>query len=82
MRAFRLQQVDKEYHMHLQAWLNHVVTSTKEVGKKQVPVYKKFNEFFDYSKRLKEVQEDKKVAITPEMRRMAQLASKLNSEGG
>ncbi|MBW8350782.1 hypothetical protein K0H71_15200 [Bacillus sp. IITD106] len=68
--------------MHLQAWLNHQVTATKEVGAgknvKQVPVYKTFNEFFDYQKALKEVEKPKS-KITPQMRNMARIAFLVNS---
>lgn len=82
MRAFNLARVDKEYDMHLQAWLNHAVTATKEQGKKQVPVYKKFQDFFDYEKRLKEIEKPKRKVLTPHQRRLAKLAAKVNTGGG
>lgn len=81
MKAYQLQRVDREYEMHLQAWLNHQVTATKEQGKKQVPVFKKFGDFFDYEKRIKEVTQ-KKRRITPQMKRMARLALIANSGKG
>ncbi|MEN2467940.1 hypothetical protein [Ornithinibacillus sp. JPR2-1] len=81
MKAFNLARVDKDYDMHKQAWINHQVTLTKEQGKKQVPIYKRFEDFFDYAKRLKEVDQDDKNAITPQMRRMAKIAAKVNSGG-
>lgn len=64
MYAFRLKQVDKERDMHIQAWINHQVTSTKEKGKKQIPVYKKFDEFFDYEKQIREVESQGKKQST------------------
>ena len=81
MKAYQLQRVDREYEMHLQAWLNHAVTATKEQGKKQIPVYKKFTDFYDYEKRIKEVTQ-KKRKITPQMKRMARLALIANSGKG
>lgn len=82
MKAYRLAQVDKEYDMHLQAWLNHAVTTTKEQGNKHVPVYKSFKDFFDYEKRLKEVEKPKRSIITPHQRKMAKLAAMVNKERG
>lgn len=78
MKAFQLERIDKEYDMHLSAWLNHAVTATKEQNKKQVPVYKKFEDFFNYKKRMEEIEGKKQSKITPQMRRMAQIAAKLN----
>ena len=82
MKAFQLARVDTQYDMHLQAWLNHSVTATKEQGKKQVPVYKNFKEFFDYEKQIKEVHNPIKNRLTPKQRRMAEIAKKVNSERG
>lgn len=78
MKAFQLERIDKEYDMHLSAWLNHAVTATKEQNKKQVPVYKKFEDFFNYKKRIEEIEGKKQSKITPQTRRMAQIAAKLN----
>ena len=55
--------VDKEYYLHLQAWLNFAVKAEKKTSKnKSKPVYDKFKKFFDYEKRLKEAtgKEEKK----------------------
>lgn len=79
MRAHNLARVDKEHDMHLQAWLNYQVTATREQGKKQVPVFKKFEDFFDYKKRLKEVEQPKQKAISPKMRKMARIAARVNT---
>lgn len=78
MKAFNLARIDKEHDMHLQAWLNHAVTSTKEKNKKTVPVYKTFDEFFDYKKRLSEVEGKKNSRLTPQQKKMAQIAAKVN----
>lgn len=60
MKATRLNEVDKDYRNHLQAFLNFAVQATK--GKKQVPVYKKFKKFYDYEKSLEKAMrhDDKK----------------------
>lgn len=77
MYAYRLKQVDEELKMHKQAWLNHQVTATKQQNKKQVPVFKKFKDFFDYEKELKkvEIKDDK---ISKENQRLARIAKMAN----
>ena len=82
MKAYQLARVDKEYDMHLQAWLNHAVKATKEQGKKQVYVYKNFKDFFDYEKRIKEVEKPKRRILTPHQRRLARIAAKVNRGRG
>lgn len=82
MQAHNLAQVDKEFDMHLQAWLNHAVTATKEQGKNTVPVYKNFKEFYDYDKRLKETEGTKEKKLNPKLRRLAQMAARVNSGKG
>lgn len=80
MYAFRLQRVDEDLKMHKQAWLDHQVTATKEQGKKQIPVFKKFEQFFDYEKQIKEIErefeEGKK--LPERLRNLAQIAKKSN----
>lgn len=57
MEAVRLKQVDMDYRNHLQAYLNFAVKAEKKAGKgKSKPVYSSFNKFFDYKKKLAEVQ--------------------------
>jgi alcohol dehydrogenase class IV len=77
MRAYNLKRVDREYDMHLQAWLNHAASATKEQGKKVISAYKDFTDFYDYKKRLREVEKPSK-SLNKQMRRMAQLAKKAN----
>ena len=55
LKAYELKQVDKDYDIHLQAWSNWNVQAMKESGKKRVPVFKTFKQFFDYEKRIKDV---------------------------
>ncbi len=56
MTAFRLKQADREYAIHLQAWMNREIKAKRESGKKKlVPVYKTFKQFFDFEKRVREI---------------------------
>ena len=55
MKAFNLKRVDTEYDYHLQAWLSQQVQETEQRGKKSVPVYKNFKDFFDYEERVNEI---------------------------
>lgn len=84
MKAFNLARIDKEYDMHLQAWLNAAATATKETGSgknaKQVSIYKNFKEFFDYEKRIKEVDQPNE-KLSPKQRKMAYLALQVNARG-
>lgn len=80
MYAFRLKQADEELKMHKQAWINHQVTATKEQGKKQVPVYKSFKQFFDYEKHINNIEQEFKgeTRLPERLRKFAQIAQKLN----
>lgn len=55
MEAARLRQVDKDYRIHQQAFLNFAVKAEKKKGKKSEPVFKEFKQFFDYEKALKKI---------------------------
>jgi len=58
MTAYRLRQVDREYEIHLQAWLNWNVQAMKKKGKhKRVPVFKTFRQFFDHKKCIRDILE-------------------------
>jgi len=46
MKSVGLQLVDKQRELHLQAWLNVQAKATKQKGKKTVPYFKAFDEFF------------------------------------
>lgn len=63
MEAYLLQKVDREYELHLQAWLNNQVKAEKKSGKSSKPVFKQFDDFFDYEERIAEVQGKKKESI-------------------
>lgn len=60
MKSKELQIVDKQYEIHLQAYLNMSAQARRRVGKKMKPVYTKFDKFFDYQKQLERVMGIKK----------------------
>ena len=60
MKAKSLKQVDTEYEIHLQAWVSHQVKAEKKQGKKTVPIYKKFDQFFNYEERIDNILKPKK----------------------
>lgn len=47
MTAHKLKKLDELESIHHQAWANNKIKATKLVGKKTVPIYDKFNKFFD-----------------------------------
>lgn len=56
MEAVQLKQIDKDYRNHLQAFLNFSVKAEKRSGKNKItPVYRRFNQFYDYEKELTKV---------------------------
>lgn len=60
MKAVRLKQIDTDYRVHQQAFLNYAVKAQKKAGKnKTKPVYRKFKQFYDYEKELKKVKSEK-----------------------
>lgn len=61
VEAMKLKNVDQDYRVHQQAFLNHAVRASK--GKKQTPRYKKFKQFFDYEKAVKRIKEKKKTGL-------------------
>lgn len=51
MYAYKLKQVDVAEDIHMQSWLSHEITATKQKGKNsQEYVYKTFAQFFDREK--------------------------------
>lgn len=80
MHAYKLERIDKERDMHMQAWLNQQVKATKEKGKKQVPIFKNFKEFYDYEKNISDIENhmSKTEDISDKLKRRAQIAKKVN----
>ena len=59
MKSVRLKQIDTEYRLHLQAYLNFAVKAEKKAGKgKSKPVYREFKKFYNYEERLAEVENE------------------------
>lgn len=55
MKAYALKRLDEEYLIHKQAWVNQQATATKTRGKKTLPYYETFKEFFNYEELEKEI---------------------------
>lgn len=55
IEAYKLQKVDQEEMLALQAWLNRGVNATETRGSKEYYKYKRFDEFFDKEQRENEV---------------------------
>lgn len=54
--AYKLKQLDSEYMVAREAWLNRQIMATKKKGKnRQEYVYKTFKSFFDYEKAEREI---------------------------
>lgn len=61
IEAYQLKMVDDNYHTHWQAFLNFAVQAKKRAGKhKEKPVYRRFENFFDYEKEVSKVKNPKK----------------------
>lgn len=81
MKAKALQRLDRERDIHQVAYLSMAVQATKPRGKKEVPVYQRFNDFFNYEKRKEEIIGIKKK--TPDKNQgIKKLILLANKEGG
>lgn len=85
MRAFNLSRIDKKYDIALQAWMNNQATATKTTGsdknQKTEPIYKEFKDFFDYEKKIQELDGPSRI-MTEKEQRMARIAASVNAKGG
>ena len=57
VKAAELRDVDTDYRLHEQAFLNFVVQGRKKSGR---PVYRRVKQFFNYAQEVKEVIEKRK----------------------
>lgn len=81
-KAMGLDQLDKQYWAHWQAFLNFAVKAEKRAGKgKTKPVYSTFSKFFDYQK-LKDEVEGKKQESTITSRLRQYMKMKGGGENG
>lgn len=55
IRGAQLRLLDEEHLIHKQAWLNRVVKTTEMRNRKEVYVYGRFKDFFDYEKEYREI---------------------------
>lgn len=56
MKGVQLIEVDRSYHIHLQAYANFRVKAERKAGKnKTKPVYSTFKKFFDYQAEIEKV---------------------------
>lgn len=61
MKAVELAEVDKLYHIHMQAFQNVRAGARKKVGKdKEKPAFPKFRQFFDYEDAVNRIVKKKK----------------------
>lgn len=69
VKAHNLKQVDEQYKLHWQAYLNFAASAKKRAGKDKVkPVFTRFDNFFNYEAELDKARgikrnEDKLIAI-------------------
>lgn len=59
LKAYALRSVDEEMKIHLSAFLNLAVKSTRGTGNNIKPKYPTFKSFFDYDRRLAELEHPK-----------------------
>lgn len=60
MEALELRMLDESLHEHRQAFLNFAVKAEKKAGKgKTKPVYRRFQQFFDFDWELRKIRKRK-----------------------
>ena len=53
--VYKLKMLDKQLFLHQQAWANVQAKATKQQGKKMIPKYKTFDDFFNFKKLEQEI---------------------------
>ena len=84
-KAHLIQMEEKTRMLALQAWLNQSVQATKKSGKKQVPAYKKFDEFYNADKHFNNLFEVSSRKVKPKILTLAdknRILSQSSKEGG
>lgn len=84
MEAYKLKRLDEKYDTHLQAYLNHAVKATKKVGKSELSIYPKFEDFFNYEKELNELKgvSKKKNDVDGSKLKMLKINTEIYETGG
>lgn len=75
-------RLEKERDMHLQAYLNNAATATVKKQGKIVSAYPSFNDFFNYDKRLKEIEGETKKKEERSLTNLERIVLKANSQKG
>lgn len=70
LKSYNLKRIDKERDMHWQSWLNLVVQNTKKQGKKTIPLFRSFDNFFDYEKALEQIKGKTESSDDNELRKL------------
>lgn len=79
MKAYALKRLDEEHAIHRQAWINQQAKATKQQGKKTVPYYRNFKQFFDYDKLEQDIIQPNKKETKAKENRLADLLVQANS---
>lgn len=66
--AYQLSELDKEYHIYLQAWQNRQIQANKKVGSKEKAYFESFDQFFDYKKKENAIIGKSSNKVTDELR--------------
>lgn len=83
VRAHALREVDKDYRVHQQAFLNFAVKATKKAGKgKERPIYARFEKFFNYKRAITETEERLDGKKKEENSRFSGIGKLLNKQKG
>ena len=77
MEVAALNNLDKEYDIHLAAYMTEVAGAKKQVNKKIILVYPTFKDFFDYDKRKQELLGKAKSAETVKLEQFLLRANSL-----
>lgn len=83
MKAHRYKQVDKQFDIHQQAYLNHVVKGTKKVGKTERSLYPTFEDFYNYDEALDNIENPgKEKKVDSVKMKMLNINTEINNIGG
>lgn len=83
MDTHKYKQVERQYNLHLQAYLNQAAKATKTVGKKERSIYPTFKDFYDYDAAIQEIEGVSEEMDIDNMKvQMLQINTKMNEVGG
>lgn len=82
MEALELKMFDRNFEAHRQAYLDFAVRAERKTGKKTVPVYKKFQKFFDYERELENLKKKRTKKTDPRFAGLSKLIKKRDGENG